>query len=122
MFILGLSFCGGCFIGANLHRGSLHKKALLIPAFILTCGGLAHAYYVAFVLHIGFWQMLKTSRQQDESAPARQVLLCVDGEVHDVSNLSQPLNASVLDTAAALEGLPKELEEGNRKSGSDATM
>merc|ERR1711918_217677 len=104
--MLALSFCGGCFLGANLHRGSLHKKALLIPATILACGGLAHAYYVAFVLHIGFWQLLKTSRQQDESAPARQVLLCVDGEVRDISNLSQPLSVSVWAQAAAAEALP----------------
>lgn len=83
MFALALSFCFGCYIGAELQQiHALRKKALLIPAAILASCGIGHALYVSFVLKIGFWRMLQISQQGPQQ---RQVLLFVDGEVHDLS-------------------------------------
>lgn len=84
MFLLAMGFITGAFLGAFVHRYEPLgvKRGLLIPATILGVGGLAHAYYVAFVLNIGMWQHIQTSSQNPQT---RQALLCVDGEVYDVS-------------------------------------
>jgi len=83
MFMLALGFCSGCYIGARLHGlPMLQKKALLVPASILACGGIGHALYVAFVLNMSFWQMLQTSSRNPQ---AGQATLCIDGLAYDLS-------------------------------------
>merc|ERR1719453_2514561 len=54
MFCLAFGFITGSFFGAlNFKYEPLGaKRGLLIPAIILTVGGLAHAYYVSCVLNI----------------------------------------------------------------------
>jgi len=84
MMVLGFGFMLGCYSGAEIHRtNALGRRGLLIPATILAVCGLGHAFYVSFFLNIGFWKMLKISRE----GPQRpQVLLCIDGEVRDLTS------------------------------------
>jgi len=91
MLLLALAFIFGCYLGALL---SWEKQGLLIPAAILALGGLAHSSYVAFVLNISFFQMVKTSGEHE-----RQVSLLVDGAVYDLEDsvVSEVLAGSWLD-------------------------
>jgi uncharacterized membrane protein YoaK (UPF0700 family) len=88
MFMLAFAFCLGCYLGGEIHQmPGIHKKGLLIPAAILASGGLGHALYVAFVLNMSFWQMLRTSSHNPQ---AGQALLLIDGKTHDLAGYAGP--------------------------------